>query len=420
MLQRFILNDKNVQKQAVLWNMIATIASSFQTMILMLILTHKSDFISASIITIGYAIANLAMTIGKYGIRNYQVSDVREKYGFETYLRTRYITVAIMSVFSIIYFMKGMLCDGYSMEKGLSVLLICMYKSIESFEDVYHGRMQQMNRLDIGMRILAIRNIIYIVEFVVVYCMTNNLLFTLLVSVVTTLLLAFALNRIPEKNIYYVNNEESRGTIKELLIECLPVAVAAFLLMYLGNAPKYIMDAIVSDEEQTYFNILFMVTFAVNLLGVFIFNPLVRKMAVLWNDKKISEFQGHVVKILLCIAGVVIVGIIFATVIGRKMLGWIYGVSLEGYKAELLLMLVAGGELAVLNLMNLLLVLIRRQNVLMFLCALTSLVLLMFGERFLLCSGIFGLVIFYAVALGILNITLLIVLKWNLLHAKKS
>ena len=414
MLRKFILNDREVEKTAFIWNTIATISSSFQTMLLMLVLSHNGDFTSASIITIGYAIANLAMTIGKYGIRNFQVSDVQEKYGFRTYLHARYITVAMLVLFSLMYIAKGILFDGYSIEKAWCVLLICIYKGIESYEDVYHGRMQQMNRLDIGMRILAVRNIIYILEFIIIYCITQNLLFSLAISVFTTLLLMFTLNSIPEKNVYF-SSKESAGNTKELLVECLPVAVAAFLLMYLGNAPKYIMDAMVSDEEQTYFNIIFMVTFAVNLMSVFVFNPLLRKMSVLWNGKMSIKLQNYVTRILFYITGMVIVGIVFANFVGRNLLGWIYGVSLDQYNTELILLLVAGGLLSVLNLMNVIFVMIRQQNVLLILCVAASFMLLLFGKMVLQSAGILGLCLLYMLVLGVLDIALLTIFKQQLL-----
>ncbi len=419
MFQGFFLGEKNIQKQAVLWNMIATVASSFQTMLLLMVLTHNEDFVSASIITIGYSVANLSMTVGKYGVRNFQVSDVQEKYKFTTYLYARYITFIFAIVFSVGYGLKGIMFDNYTLNKALCVVLLCVYKCIEAFEDVYHGRLQQMNRLDIAMKILAIRNIVFIIEFVILYCITEDLLLTISVSVVTTFLLAILLNKIPDKKIFFAKSNQEKGNLKKLLIEALPVALAAFLLMYLGNAPKYIMDSVVTDEEQTYFNIIFMVTFAVNLVSTFVFNPFLRKMAVLWDDKKIEDFEKFVTRILLFIAGIVVAGIIFAIIIGRKLLGWIYGVSLEDYKLEVVLMLIAGGMLAILNLMNILLVLIRKQKIIMILCALSSVGLVLFGERVLINYSITGLTVLYLVVLSVLDLGLFVGLKCSIAKSCK-
>ena len=37
------------------------------------------------VFTIAYAIGNLMMTIGKYGMRNFQATDVNEKYSYKEY-----------------------------------------------------------------------------------------------------------------------------------------------------------------------------------------------------------------------------------------------------------------------------------------------------------------------------------------------
>ncbi|MCD7746076.1 MAG: hypothetical protein LUI13_12490 [Lachnospiraceae bacterium] len=417
MLRRFFLNDKNVERQAVVWNILATTTTSFQSMLLMMVLTRNNDFTASSIIAISYSIANLAMTVGKYGIRNFQVSDVKEKYSYETYARARNVTVLLMALFSVLYLVRGTVFDQYTTEKSACILLVCAFKGIETMEDVRHGRMQQLNRLDIGMRILSVRNIVYIIEFFVVYCLTENVLLTLLVSVMTSAVLSFALNRLPEEIVYFRSSGSGTGTVRDLLLECLPVALITFLLMYIGNAPKYIIDSVVSEEEQTCFNIIFMVIFAVSLMSTFIFNPLLRRLSVLWSERERNKLLKLIAKCILYITGVVLFGMVFANVIGRKLLGWIYGVSLENYKNEVLIMLASGGCIAVLNLMNLLFVLIRQQTFMMVLCSVVSLVLLFFGRACLGLWGMTGLMIAYTLLLGFLNLVLLLYLVRKVRHS---
>ena len=38
------------------------------------------------------------------------------------------------------------------------------------------------------------------------------------------------------------------------------------LIMYMANAPKYIIDTVVSDEIQTKFNIIFMPVFVISIV----------------------------------------------------------------------------------------------------------------------------------------------------------
>ncbi len=62
------------------------------------VLTHVCDVTTAGIFTIAYANANLFLNLGKYGVRNFQVSDVHEKYDFAPYHAARILSVLAMIV----------------------------------------------------------------------------------------------------------------------------------------------------------------------------------------------------------------------------------------------------------------------------------------------------------------------------------
>ena len=111
---RFILYSKNEVKASYVWNMIAAFSNSFQSMIIMLIMTRTGYVEAASYVAIGFAAANLMMTIGKFGIRNFQVTDVTEKFDFSCYKQSRYITVSVMVLCSFLYCVERILGAEYS------------------------------------------------------------------------------------------------------------------------------------------------------------------------------------------------------------------------------------------------------------------------------------------------------------------
>ncbi len=75
-MKKFILQSKDITKASFLYNSIASMSYSFQTMILLLVITRTKQIEDASIFVIAYAIGNLLLSIGKFGVRNYQVTDV--------------------------------------------------------------------------------------------------------------------------------------------------------------------------------------------------------------------------------------------------------------------------------------------------------------------------------------------------------
>lgn len=399
-ITNFILNSKNEVRDTYIWNMIAATSSSFQSMVILLIMTRAGHVNTASYVAIGFAAANLMMTIGKFGIRNFQATDVSEKYEFRCYKQARFITVVGMALCSMAYCMVKYIESGYPVGKTIVVLLLCIYKTVESLEDVYHGRLQQKGRLDIASKIWAIRNLAFIVEFLVIFLALKKLEVTLVISVATTMVLCWFLNRMPKQ--FYLGSSiyiSAKKNWKELLRACFPIAVAAFLLMYISNAPKYIVDTVISDEGQSHFNILFMTVFVVTLFSNFIYNPILNRLAILWEEGNKRELSRRIGIVIGIVAGIVAVGIIFAEVIGRKLLGIIYGVSLEQYKQELRLMLISGGLIAIMNLLYMMIILLRRQKVFYFVFMIATVALFVMGKRILNNWELEGLCWFYNIVL---------------------
>ena len=68
-----------------------------------------------------------------------------------------------------------------------------------------------------------------------------------------------------------------------------------YLVIYIGNAPKYSIDAVLSSQEQACFNYIFMPVFVIGLLSRFIYQPLIGKMALLWHKGELRSFLSMVV-----------------------------------------------------------------------------------------------------------------------------
>ena len=75
-----------------------------------------------------------------------------------------------------------------------------------------------------------------------------------------------------------------------LLKVCFPLFAGAFLSFYIGNAPKYAIDAMLTDELQACYGFIAMPVFVVGLLNNFIFNPILFRMSMLWKKGKKKEF----------------------------------------------------------------------------------------------------------------------------------
>ena len=155
------LNDIPSVKTIYVWNIAGNIANALLSVVTLMIVTRFLDSAEADVFSIGWAISQLMATIGTYQIRMYQATDIVGKFKFRQYLIYRFITIGIMLLSSGVY----VYVRGYSGEKLLVVLLMCVFRAIDSFADVYEGWFQQKERYDLAGKALAYRVGISIVTF---------------------------------------------------------------------------------------------------------------------------------------------------------------------------------------------------------------------------------------------------------------
>ena len=391
-LGKKLLSSKNITKDSFVWNSIASYLNSFQTMVLLLFITHFGSPSDGSFFVMGYAIANLLLNVGRYGTRQFQVTDVKEKYSYRDYVYSRQFAMFLFSIGLIAYLAWGIICNGYSFSKVVIITFICIHRGIEAIEDVMHGRMQQMGRLDVASKILTIRLGIFIAGFAICFCITRDLILTTILNVAITAILCLILNKAV---ISYLNHQDEKNTKagfpKGLLLECLPIALTTILGMYLCNAPKYIIDGIVSDEMQTNFNIVFMPVFVVALFSNFIFNPYLRKMGELWSSGQTSNLRALVFKLTLAPIAIDILVTLCGYFWGLPILSFVYGVNLSGYLGELVLFLVLSGIISILNLYGMVLTTIRKQMHILYGYIAGAVIMLIIGRPVLLQTDLFTL-----------------------------
>ena len=89
--------------------------------------------------------------------------------------------------------------------------------------------------------------------------------------------------------------------------------------MYVINAVKYAIDASGNYTMQTYFNIIYMPTFVINMISIFIIKPFLKPFGDYWNGKEYKKF----IKIIFAIVGVLAAATLCAE-IGAYLIGILY------------------------------------------------------------------------------------------------
>ena len=362
-MKNFLIKSADIQRDSYVWNMAGSLIVAFQSVIILFFMTRTVGLEQAGIFTIAYANANLFMNIGKFGMRYFQVSDTKKEFSFGEYRRSRKYTYVIGMGVSLAYVLIVGKAFNYSAEKVVIILLMCLYKMADAIEDVYIAFYQSVGRLDVGAKIMTLRVALSILLYVTLIWCCHNQVVAILVTTLFTYLLMMIFLIMTKKVLVPVSSYNVRkGKIIMLIQKCLPLFIGTFLAFYIGNAPKYAIDAQLSDEAQACYGFVAMPVFVIGLLNNFIFNPIIHSLAMAWEEGRYKEFSSRIRKQLYIILGLTIVCVIGAYYLGIPVLSFLYATNLSSYKLELIILLIGGGFFALTGFLNTLITIIRAQK----------------------------------------------------------
>lgn len=367
MISRFFEGKgDNIQRESFIWNTIAGLVNAAEAIVFMMVITRTNGLAAAGILSIAFAVGNLLMTLGKFGVRNFQATDIRRQFPFHTYLTLRIGTSLLMAVFSVGYVFLNMAFSDYTPEKSAVIVGICFIYVIESFEDVYLGYYQLEGRLDVASKIFVCRWLAIMAAFTACAVIWHNLVYAVWFSVVLSFLLEIILLLITGRIVRIPSIKCQTDGIGRMVKQCFPLFLAAFLTYYITNAPKYAIDRALSEDMQAYYGYISMPVFVVELLNCFLYQPQIVGLAEAWNDGDIKLLRKKRVRQLLIILGLTLACVMGAYLLGIPVLSMIYGADLSGFKTELVILMVAGGALACVGYTSVLLTVMRKQQLLLY------------------------------------------------------
>ena len=109
-----------------------------------------------------------------------------------------------------------------------------------------------------------------ITSFILLVAATKDLLLSLIFATVFSFITMFFLLK-RTVGIFEMKNRVDKKSVLFLLRDCFPLFAGSFLAQYIGNAPKYAIDAQLSDELQAYYGFIAMPVFIIGLLNNVIF-----------------------------------------------------------------------------------------------------------------------------------------------------
>ena len=402
------INEQPKDSSIYIWNIAGSIANALISVALLMLVTRALNEQQADIFSISWSISQLMATIGTYQIRVYQATDVQGTFSFREYLAFRIITICVMMFCSGVYVLER----GYDGYKAIVVLIVCLFRAVDSLADVYEGWFQQKERLDLAGKALTYRVVFSSIAFGVVLLFTKELVFSCLILMFGYFVcfLIYDVRYIRTVSIMKINEKRRKAKkwFRGLIKEGTPLFINSFIVMSIMNEPKMVIDKAIelgnlTQGLQTVFNILLMPASFLTLAYI-VFRPMITKMAILWGNGDAKGFLVILAKILGCLLGLGILLLIGSALLGIQILSLIYAIDLSKYRIHLLIIIVGGCFYTFAAVLDNSLVVIRKQYVLLIAYVITYIYIKAVTKQLVMCGGIMGGAISYATAMGVLLI----------------
>lgn len=401
-----MIDQSVIKKRAFFWNTCSGILNAGQSAVVLIIIAHFLTKIEAGIFAIAIALGNLVSIMGKYGIRNYQVTDVEDQYSFNQYFTSRLITSFFALLLTVGYIAFQFYGGSYSIEKSLIVLIICLWKIIDSVEDVYYGMYQQKGRLDIGAKLYTWRLLISTLLMCLLITLKVSLLTSSIVAFISSLIMVFVFIAMTIENFNLEKIKIDFVNVKQILIICFPLFLAATLSIYIANSPKYLIDWYLDDNAQAIFGYLMMPAFTIMVINQFIYQPIIRDMGELWQQEDKKPFVKRVLIQYLVVAAITLLVIIVGATIGIPILSCFYNTDLSNYKVDFIILLLGGGVYALSSFIMVPLTAMRLQKQLAYGFVAVSIASILLGMVLIQKAGVRGATLLYLALNALLAIYL--------------
>lgn len=385
-------------------NMIAGVINALEAIIMVMLVTRVTGIEDAGILTIAFAVGNLFMTVGKFGTRNFQVTDQEEEFSFYNYCKARIFSALIMIIMLLFYVLYSIELLHSDSKKIIIIILISTIYLVEVIEDVFCGLYQQKGRLDVASMVFSIRWIFSIIVYAISLIVFKSLLISVFFTTLTSIIVCIVLLLYSYK--YFKADKIRQNGWIGIIKKCFPLFAGAFLMMYLTNSPKYAIESCLTNEYQACYGFISTPLFAMELMNNFLYQPHLDEMSRCWQENDLKKFIKYIkkqIKMLLMLSVIVMAGTFF---LGIPILSIVFNYNLTNYKYDLFILMIGSCLLAFVGFFAVVLTIIRKQNYMMVCYVITSVFAFFIMRKVAITWKIRGCVLAFDVIICILAILL--------------
>jgi O-antigen/teichoic acid export membrane protein len=319
-------------EQNMLWNSAGSLIYMICQWLITVMVVRISNVTVAGDLTLAISLNNIFNSFALFGIKSYQVSDIRAKYDDGTYINSRFITCGIAFLSCVAY----AFLIPYTGEQKLSIILYCLFKTGEALYDVYSGICQKNMRMDYIGKSWLMKGILTLVSFCSGLYLTQSLPIAITCMATVSYFVFFLYDiRVTSR----LSDLHFQGKTKQALVlmkECLPLLVYSFLTTTISSIPRLVLERIAGSYALGIYGSVSAPTVVVQMGASYIFSPLMTPIAECYANKDSDRFHSILRKCFVAIGVIGVIALAGGKVLGYWGLNLIYGKEVANHEDLLL------------------------------------------------------------------------------------
>jgi O-antigen/teichoic acid export membrane protein len=275
-------------------------------------------------------------------LRSVQATDARREYRFADYFTLRVLTtcMGLLGIVAIVFALP------YGRPTRTVILLVALTKSIECISDVIGGLLQLHERLDQVAISLMCRGIVSIFAFSSTFLFTHSLIASIGAMVLAWLavLLGYDIRRagevlLPDEAWFHLEWRVAR----KLFLLSLPLGLVMTLISLNTNIPRYVLERYGGTTEVGIFAALAYSIVALNLVVQALSQSAITRLAYMFSNHMFKDFSRLLFKLSTFGIIIVLAGVPFSLLFGRKLLNILYSAQYAEHVFTLAILVGASG-----------------------------------------------------------------------------
>lgn len=320
------MREEPTLKRKMFWNAFGNMLYMMAQWIIT-VLVGRMDFEAAGVLSVAMSISATFQTIAMYGIHNYQVSDVKNKYSQECYISFRIISCLVSFSLCSFYLM----IYKVDLFQAKAIILYMIFRIAESFSDVLHSIAQKRDRIDISGKSFAIKALVALIGFCIGNILTGELNVGLMLMALLSVLSIVIFDVPAITKLGHISFWE-KGRQKYLLArETLPLCLYLCLCTLISTLPKILLEKYTNEVILGAYASIYAPALLISAATGYLYNPFILSFANAYDKKNTKDFWRLFLKIMIAIFCFASFTIFMVIIFGESIIILLFGAKIIGY-----------------------------------------------------------------------------------------